>query len=112
MVKKTTPETTERLARFSDYALKVDFHQECARKAFKDLIGKEITVLDALVLKDFRSKVGVHDCMIIYFDLSGNKFTTITSGEVVIDKITRAQKDNLLPLLGKVVHDERYYDIL
>ena len=49
---------------------------------------------------------------ILLTEIDGVECSVLVGGEVVIKKVKEAQEKNLLPLLGTIVHDEVYYDIV
>jgi len=82
-----------------------------AREAkLKDLIGTEILVKAA----DFKTmQYGEVAILLFTFaaDTGKEDFSVLVGGEVVIRKVKDAIVQELLPLLGTIVHDEVYYDI-
>jgi hypothetical protein len=104
--------------RFADVNEKIEFHNEVDKVEFEAIIGSEITILEAKVIRDFDSKFGRHDFMIVYASATASdgsiaKFTFGTSGMVLIKRIMRAQELRWLPLTGTIMKplDKSYYDI-
>jgi len=104
---KDTPKT------FSDQLGIGEFHPDLPRIEFKDLLDRQVLVVEAMLIEDFTSKFGTHDCLLILVELDKQFYTTITSGEVVIKRIMKAQAGDMLPLLGTFTKgDKEYYNIL
>ena len=78
------------------------FYPELPQRNFKELLGNPYLVKQAKIVKNFKSKFGMHDFILILCESenTGEEFTTITSGEVVIARIKEAMDENLLPLQG------------
>jgi len=75
----------------------------------KDIIDKQIVVKNAAYKQ---MKFG--ECAIVLFNFPDDNvdFSTLVGGEVVVKKLKEAQEKGLLPLLGTIVHNEVYYDIV
>ena len=93
--------------RFGDLGFKFEDVSEWV--AFKDLIGREIVVLDYLLANgDF----GQYAIIKFTEEENGEVKATTTGGKVVIDKLNKAKERNLLPLIGKVVRKKNWYDLV
>ncbi|KKM77230.1 hypothetical protein LCGC14_1372220 [marine sediment metagenome] len=104
---------SDKLRTFLDVLGGAEFYPDLPRVDFSELIDRPIIVQEAMVIEDFTSKFGTHDCMLIRLELDGQPFTTITSGQVVMKRIVKAQREGLLPLQGTFVKgDKDYYNIL
>ena len=101
---------------FSDLLGGGEFYPELPRIEFKELLDRQVLVIDAQILEDFHSKdYGVHDVLLMLVEMpeDGMQYTTITSGEVVIKRVMKALKEGLLPLIGTITYqNEHYYNIL
>ena len=104
--------------RFGDVNEKIEFYPELEKLEFDAIQNEEITVIDAKLIRDFDSKFGKHDFMIIHFSMLADdgkaaEFTTATSGQVIIKRIKTAQEKKQLPLTGVIDKPDGkpYYDI-
>lgn len=92
------------------------FYADSERIDFSDLIGKSILIVDAVIIADFDSEFGKHDlCLIAFKDIeteSDEVLTTACSGIVIVKKIRSLLEKRLLPIIGTVNRDNRYYDLL
>lgn len=92
---------------------------------FGDLFGRAFDVDQQRPLKDLLDKdILVKDCaevegkfgsflVVLAADLeTGEEFTFSTGGTVLVKKIKKAKEQDLLPLVGRVVKEKDYYDIL
>lgn len=109
--KKVLP--TKKLKSFGDVNEKIEFHTDLDKIEFDAILGMEITVIDAKLIRDFDSKFGKHDFMIVHAETKDGGFTFGTSGMVLIKRIMGAQEDRKLPLTGTIAKPEGkpYYDI-
>jgi len=100
--------------RFSDFTPKLDFHNDLPRAVIGDILGQDIEVKDCFLIPNFKTDYGVHDCLLVHFADCGDgkEYTTITSGQVLIKKITGAKNDGNLPLIGRIILEKNYYDIV
>ncbi len=97
---------------FSDAIGGGDFHSDLPRINFKEILDRQVLVIDASLIEDFKSKdYGVHDCLLLLIELQGKQYTTITSGEVIIKRVMKAKTEGLLPLKGTITKGN-YYNIL
>lgn len=76
---------------------------------FESLIGEEIIIHDFIVA---HGDIGQY--AIIKFQLLGSDVfkATTTGARVIMAKLELAKEGGYLPLLGKVIKDKAYYDIL
>ena len=113
---------SEKLKTFSEAMGGDEFYPDLPRKDFGDIQGKELLIQDCMLVEDFTGKFGTHDFLLIKcrtIPMGDTKekaveFTTITSGEVVIKRVTKAKKEGLLPLCGTFakVDGKSYYNVL
>lgn len=91
-----------------------EFYPDLPRIDFKEVIGRQVLVIDCQLIEDFKTKFGVHDAllMLIQTPEKGEQFTTITSGEVIIKRVMKARREGLLPLYGTITKTKDYYNIL
>jgi ketosteroid isomerase-like protein len=97
----TTPDTTpespkpreKKVKSFADVNEKIEFHPELDKIEFEAVKGVELTIIDAKLIRDFDSKFGKHDFMIVHAsdgksaDSEPYEFTFGTSGKVLIKRI-------------------------
>ncbi len=89
-----------------------EFYPDLPRIEIKDILDHQVLVVDASLIKNFKSKdFGIHDCMLLLIQYMGKQSTTITSGEVLIKRVMEAKAEGLLPLLGTITKGN-YYNIL
>ena len=69
-----------------------------------------------ILVKDFDLKMMQFGevAIILYADPEAPtlNYSVLVGGEVVVSKLKQAREHGLLPLLGTINHDERYYDIV
>jgi len=107
MVKKTTKS-------FNDVMPKIEFHPDLAKLELEAVIDNQYQVDDALIVRDFDSKFGKSDFALLLLTepATGDQFTTLCGGLVVVKKIQYALDKKLLPLMATITHDKDYYDIV
>lgn len=92
-----------------------EFYPDVPKIDFKECLDKEFILFDAKILKDFNSQFGRHDCGLMLLapaDKEGEKFTTICSGQVVLERLTKAIAERRLPMLCTPVYvNEQYYNL-
>jgi len=78
----------------------------------KDLIGTQILVKDVAFKNMQFGEVAI--LLFVYPDGAegGKDCSALVGGMVVRDKVREAKQKRLLPLLGTIIHDEVYYDII
>lgn len=114
------PETTTP-ATFGDaVGTVVDFFPDLPKKKADEIAGRQLLILDAKIVRKFKSKFGTSDfALMLCADPSNTaeKFTTICSGGVVVKAIETALDGELLPLLGTLKkrpnkdNSQRYWSI-
>ena len=101
---------------FSDAMGGGAFHPDLPRVEFAALLDIPILILDCQMIEDMPSQFGEHDALLILLEMSNDngreQFTTITTGQVIIKRITRAKRDELLPLVGTITKEKTYYNIM
>lgn len=104
--------------RFSEIA-SVTFHPEVGRARLVDVLDTDCLIKDARIIEGFTSPYADSStfALILLESASGEQFTTICGGQVVVNKIRKALDDSLLPLYGKFQKVDSkggfwYYDIL
>ena len=95
---------------FSDLFGGGEFYPALPRIDFKELIDRQVLVIDAQIIEDFTSKFGTHDALLLLVQMleDGVQYTTITSGVVVIKRVMKALKEGLLPLYGTITKGNTY----
>lgn len=124
MVKKTedtqtTAETAEGIKKsikgktFSQALDTEPFHPDLPKEQLPDILDRTYKVFDARIMKDFTTDFGTHDLALLALeDLdTGEHFTIACSGAVVVKKVKQAIERKLLPLIGTITRNDRYYDI-
>jgi len=75
----------------------------------RNILGKDILV------KDYCSLTGEHgEYLIVLYEHKGQpgEYSLAMGGAVVIRKVKEAKEKGLLPLVGKIIKEERYFDIV
>ena len=93
------------------------FYPDLPRQDFSSLVGKTYEITDATIIKEFDTQFGRHDlALLLLTDLeTGEQFTTISSGVVIVKKIKlilAKEVNATLPLIGTITKNDRYYDII
>jgi hypothetical protein len=101
------------LKRVSDIVGKGQFYPEMPKKALNDVLGKDYELTDATIVRDFDSKFGKSNfALLLLTDLkSGEQFTTLCGGMVVVKKVQHLLAYDALPVVACIVNTGRYYDI-
>ena len=92
-----------------------EFYPDVPQLDIASIIGKPYVIGDAKIVEDFDGKFGTHDfaILLIVDTETGDKLgTVITSGQVVLKKIRKALSENMLPLVGTLVREQRYYNLI
>jgi len=88
-----------------------EFYPDLPRINFKEIIDRQVLVMDCQLIQDFKGEYGVHDTLLLKIQLENTQYTTITSGEVLIKRVMKAKAEDMLPLLGTITTG-KYYNIL
>jgi hypothetical protein len=97
----------KKIKRFSDLeppALEADEHVE-----IESVMNQDIEIQEFVEREGSESNFMVIKAQVPGTDTT---FTFTCGGEVVMKKIKKAKEQGLLPLLGKIIKEKRYYDIL
>jgi len=99
---------------FSDEFGKGTFYPDISRRPLEEVLDKTYSVLDATIVEGFESKYGESDFALILMEdvPTGEQFTTLCGGMVVVKKIRQALDRQIFPILGTIVKPGRYYDII
>jgi len=90
------------LKSFTDVFGDGEFHSDLPKVPFIDTLDKTWILEDAKILKDFNGEFGVHDAGLFLFvdpENEADRFTTINSGQVVVERLKRAIQERRLPML-------------
>ena len=97
------------------------FYPDDPKAELEAVIGKELIIVDAVVVRDFQTELGKSNFALIRFvdpEDSALFGTTLCGGTVVVSKVQKAIDGNHLPLTGtitrvpsKVAGHSPYYDI-
>ena len=98
---------------FGEVMPKIEFYPELPKAELSSIMDREIEVTDAQIVKEFTTRFGTHDFVLFcYVDpQDGAKYTTISSGMVIVKKLKFAIDNRLLPLRGTITQTGQYYDI-
>ena len=90
-----------------------NFYEDRPRIDWKALIDTEIVLKDAKILVGFKSaKYGIHDCALMLVEtMTGEEFTTISSGEVIVSKCRRLIESGGFPVIATVTN-AKYYNLV
>jgi len=116
MTEKT--KKTSKYQSFSERFGDGEFYSELPKVPFKDLLGQTLVLHETKILADFKGKFGVHDAGLMLLSTADNekeKFTTICSGVVVVERLKKAAAD--LPMICTPTEVEAgdgstYYNLL
>lgn len=98
---------------FSDVMPSSEFYPDMPKAPLSDILGKILRVHDAQIIEDYEGNFGPSTFALMLCEdiVSGDMFTTLCGGLVVVKKLRRALADELLPLKGIITRHDRYYDI-
>ncbi len=103
---------------FTDVFGDGEFYPDLPKVPFNDCLDKTYVLVEAKILKDFHTEFGVHDCALMLMqnpDDEAERFTTINSGQVVLERIRTALAKRALPLLCTPVKNtegkNEYYNL-
>lgn len=109
------PERKSKYKSFSEVFGDGEFHPDLPKVPFKHCLDTEFIMFEAKILRDFNSEFGKHDCGLMLLAPVSNeteKFTTICSGIVVLERLEKAIKERRLPMLCTPVFvDQNYYNL-
>lgn len=99
---------------FSDEFGKGSFYPDIPKRPLAEVLDKTFSLVDATIIEGFESKFGTSDfSLLLLEDVStGEQFTTLCGGMVVVKKVRQALDKKLLPLFATIVKPAQYYDIL
>ena len=110
-----TPEKRSKYRTFTDKFGDGEFYPDIPKVPFKECLDKQFVMFEAKILHDFHTDFGTHDCGLMLMAPVENeteKFTTICSGQVVLERLERAIKERLLPMLcTPVMVNGEYYNL-
>ena len=110
---KDTHSEPEIPKRFSDFTPKLEFYPDLPKVKLAEVLDKEVIVGDAYLVKGFKTSYGDGNFVLMLLtDVeSGEQFTTLSSGEVVVAKVVKAKEEGWLPLKAVITYNGKYYDI-
>lgn len=99
---------------------KIDFYPDMPRTDLEDVLGRDIMIMDARIMKDWKSDYGngLSDwCLIQYQDReSGENYTTKCGGVVLVKRMAELISRKAFPIVGSIVtqgdSERPYYNIL
>ncbi len=107
-----------KLKSFTDVFGDGEFYPDLPKIDFKELLNRTLILEDAKILRDFNTEYGKHDAALMMFSNPENeeeKFTTICSGQVVLERIDRAIKNRAIPLYATPLEVDsgrnKYYNL-
>lgn len=99
----------------------IDFYKEMPQVELSEILGKDMVLMDARILRDWDSEYGKSDWCLMYMrnqDVEGlpSEFTTKCGGKVLVRRIGELQARKSFPCIVSVVmqgnEDKPYYNIL
>ena len=115
---KETPKAPERKSKYKSFSEVFgdgEFYPDLPKVPFKECLDHDFVMFEAKILRDFNSEFGKHDCGLMLLapvDNEDEKFTTICSGIVVLERLEKAIKERRLPMLCTPVYvDNNYYNL-
>jgi len=97
----------QEIKRFSDLP-KVPAFPDTQLVRIEEVMGKDIVVEDFMI---YEGGYGRYAVIKFHYPNQQELFSTVTWSEVIINKLERADRENCLPLIGKIEKVKRYYDI-
>ncbi|MBA7642103.1 hypothetical protein ES703_49789 [subsurface metagenome] len=99
--------------RVSDVLPVIDFHPDLPKKPLAEILDKECLISDIKVIRNFQSEFGESDfALLLLRDLvTGEYFTTLCGGMVVVKKCQYLLDNALLPIKGMITFAGKYYDL-
>ena len=90
------------------------FYPDLPKMPLTDIQDVTHELLDATILVGLESDFGPHDAalMLLQNCISGEQYTTISSGMVILKKIRELLKTRPFPILATIVKPGRYWDII
>jgi len=112
-LKSRIPVTKKAPSTFGDA---FEFYPDSPRKLIKDIEGKQLSILDCKLVPEYGTQYGTSDMLLVLAYDGEDTFTFPVFQQVIKKKILQAQTDNLLPLIGTIIHTDKgaysgYYDI-
>jgi hypothetical protein len=90
---------------------KVNFHNELPKVDFKSLLDTEITIWDAQIITLTNKDFGTRPAALLMVETStGEKFTTISSGEVIVKKAEQLISNPDWPIIATPTSG-KYYNL-
>lgn len=98
---------------FGDVMPSSQFYPDLPRESLTDILDRTYRIKDAQIVEDFEGAFGLSTfALMLCEDLNtGEIFTTLCGGMVVVKKIRKALDGKMLPLIGTIMKVGRYYDI-
>jgi hypothetical protein len=83
---------------------KINFHEDLPREEIRNLAGKEITLLDARIMRGWHSQFGDsnRDWCLLQVDVKGVEFTTKCGGVVLVKRVDELIRRKALPILATI----------
>jgi hypothetical protein len=97
---------------------KINFHDDLARIDFKDLVGKEVVLEDARIMRGWHSQFGdsLRDWCLLQVAVEGVPFTTKCGGVVLVKRVEELIRRKALPILATITlegdSERPYYNII
>jgi len=90
------------------------FYPDSPKVKLAELIGQVVQFIDARIIEDFDTKYGKHDMVIIAYNngVDSEIATTVCSGIVILKKFRKLILEKQFPIIGKIVNDANYYDVV
>lgn len=115
---KAQAKPQRKLKSFTDVFGDGEFYPDVQKVDFKDILDNTYVLEDAKILRDFTTEYGKHDAGLMLMantDNADEKFTTICSGQVVVERLERAIKQRVMPILCTPVEvtsgRNKYYNL-
>jgi len=89
------------------------FYPDLKQIALSDIAEVTHSLLDAAVLEDIEGDYGTHDAALLLLEdlITGEQYTTICSGMVVLKKVRKLIELKPWPILATITKRGRYWDI-
>ena len=103
-----------KLKRVSEVYKSEPFYPELDKVEKEAIMGQDMIIQDARMMRDWHSEFGTSDfCLLKLEDLeTGKQVTTSVGGVAVVSVVDRLIKERRLPIIGKIILEKAYYEIV
>lgn len=126
--KPSEPKLKRKLKSASELLGDGKFYPDAPRVAFSELLNIPLILIDTKIIQGFKGQFGEHDAGLMLFERvdydetyasapedmkPARNFTTICSGQVVVERLGKLYRMKMLPcLVTPVLVNDSYYNLL